>query len=107
MFNGLWTVEFRSAELYGRGILVINNERILGGDMGYYYAGNCKINNNRIDATITVIKYDPNSVSIFGDIDHFELIIQGEINENNFTATGTIKNDTNKITVSGTKKEDL
>ncbi len=109
MFNGLWTLEFTSAlNRYGRGVLVITNGRILGGDDGYYYTGNCEINDNRINAVITVIKYDQNSVSVFGNINHFELILDGEIQENNFEAIGTIANNPQaQIRVIGTKKEDL
>jgi len=40
MFNGLWTVEFSSTiNRYGRGVLIINDGRLLGGDDSYYYSG--------------------------------------------------------------------
>lgn len=109
MFNGLWTVEFSSTiNRYGRGVLVINDDRILGGDDGYYYFGTCEITDNNIHATITVIKYDPNSISVFGNINHFELILNGEIDENQFNAIGTIANNPQaQMRVVGTKKEDL
>jgi len=109
MFDGLWTVEFSSAlNRYGRGVIVIVNGRILGGDDGYYYTGSCTINDNSINATITVIKYDQNSISVFGNINHFELILNGEINENSFDAIGTIAdNPQAQLRVIGTKKEDL
>lgn len=109
MFNGLWTVEFVSTiNRYGRGVLIINNGRLLGGDDGYYYTGTCEIIGNNINALITVIKYDPNSISVFGNINHFELTLNGEIDENQFTAIGTIPNNHQvKMKVVGTKKEDL
>lgn len=109
MIDGLWTVEFSSTiNRYGRGVLVINDDRILGGDDGYYYFGTCEITDNNIHATITVIKYDPNSISVFGNINHFELILNGEIDENQFNAIGTIANNPQaQMRVVGTKKEDL
>lgn len=109
MFNGLWTVEFSSTiNRYGRGGLVINDGRLLGGDDGYYYSGTCQITDNNINATITVIKYDSNSISVFGNINHFELILNGEIGENQFDAIGTIANNPQaQMRVVGTKKEDL
>lgn len=109
MFNGLWTVEFTSAlNRYGRGVLVITNGRILGGDDGYYYTGECEINGNIINANMTIIKYDPSSISVFGNINHFELILDGHIEENNFDAIGVIANNPHaQIRVVGTKKEDL
>lgn len=109
MINGLWTVEFISTiKRYGRGVIIINDERILGGDDGYYYSGRGKVTGNKIEATINVIKYDQNSVSVFGDIDHFQLKIEGKIDEYRLKAIGTIINNPHAdIEVVGTKREDL
>lgn len=109
MFNGLWTVEFISTiKRYGKGVLIVNDNRLLGGDDGYYYSGTCNITGNNIQATINVVKYDQNSISVFGNIDHFQLTLNGEINEYQFKAIGTIANDPQtQIRVVGTKREDL
>ena len=49
MFDGLWTVEFSTENgEYGRGVIVIIKNRILGGDGGYYYVGDCVIKDNKI-----------------------------------------------------------
>jgi hypothetical protein len=109
MNNGLWTVEFISTiKRYGRGVIIINDERLLGGDDGYYYSGTCNVTAGKIEATINVIKYDQNSISVFGNMDHFELKIKGEIDEYKFKAIGTIVNNPQAvINVVGTKREDL
>lgn len=109
MFDGLWTVEFVSTRnMSGRGVLIINGSRILGGDAGYYYSGTCSITDNKIHATISVIKYDPNSISVFGDISNFELTIDGDIDEYRLDTVGKIVgNPQAQIKVVGTKKEDL
>lgn len=40
MFNGLWTVDFISTiNRYGKGVLVLSDGRLLGGDHGFYYSG--------------------------------------------------------------------
>jgi len=109
MINGLWTVEFISTiKRYGKGVIIINDERILGGDDGYYYSGKGNVTGNKIEAIINCIKYDQNSISIFGNIDHFQLKIQGEIDEYQLKAKGTIINNPQAvIEVVGTKREDL
>jgi hypothetical protein len=109
MFNGLWTVEFTSTiNRYGRGVLVLNKNRLLGGDDGYYYSGTLNITGNKINATIEVLRYDENSISIFGNISHFHLNINGVIDEYQFRAIGTIADKPQiEIKVIGTKREDL
>jgi len=110
MFNGLWTIEFASmTNRFGRGILVINQDRLLGGDAGYYYVGTCSITGRKIAGTVNVIRYDPNSISVLGGMDHFELIISGELkNDNQFEADGSITGrPTIQIRIIGNKKEDL
>ena len=106
MFNGLWTVEFTSTiNRYGRGVLVLNENRLLGGDDGYYYSGTLNITGNSINATIEVIRYDENSISVFGDISHFQLNINGAIDEYQFRAIGTIADMPQvEIKVIGTKR---
>lgn len=109
MFDGLWTVEFKSTiNQYGKGMIVIAQDRILGGDDSYYYTGTCNILDNNIQGSINVIKYDINGISVFGDIDHFELNFHGDIDENQFNLVGNIKNSPEvKIMMIGSKKEDL
>lgn len=110
MFDGLWTVEFESTvNRYGQGVVVINNERILGGDDGYYYCGRCKITSKKIKADLAITRYNANISSVFGDLDHFSLTIQGELeDEYLFKARGTIANYPDiEIYIEGKKKEDL
>lgn len=81
---------------------------MLGGDNGYYYFGTYNITGDNINATITVVKYDANSTSIFGNVDHFQLTVNGKIDEYQFNTTGTIINDPHaQIQVVGTKRRDL
>ncbi len=81
MVNGLWTVEFRSTlNMVGKGVLVlVNDSRLLGGDSGYYYSGNFKVDNNTVSGTMDVTRFDENSVSVFGDIERFSLTFEGTV----------------------------
>ncbi len=109
MFNGLWTVEFTTTiNRYGRGVLVINEGRLLGGDNGYYYTGTYNIDGNSFDGEISVIRYDENFISVFGDIGHFQLGFKGIISENEFNAVGNIISSPQvQIEIVGIKREDL
>ena len=53
MIDGLWTVEFISTlNRSGKGVLVLNNGKIFGGDEGYYYSGTYQTNGNKIEGKI-------------------------------------------------------
>lgn len=107
--DGLWIVEFGSSlGLFGRGVMVLNGTRILGGDVGYYYSGQCTIEQNKIKAQVDVIRFDRNSVSIFGDIESFVLEFEGMVNNNSFQARATCDKFPNiAMEVRGSKREDL
>nr|VFK20493.1 MAG: T3SS negative regulator,GrlR [Candidatus Kentron sp. LFY] len=109
MLNGLWTVEFETTmNRYGRGVLVINNGRALGGDTGYYYSGTCNAIDHKIDADLIIIRYHVNSTSVFGNLDYFQLRINGKLDKYDFRATGSIPEIPEMgILIKGKKKEDL
>jgi T3SS negative regulator,GrlR len=109
MIDGLWTVEFTSTiNRSGRGVLVFINGRILGGDEGYYYSGTYEVADPRVQGHINVVRFDPNTMSVFGDIDQFSVSFSGDINESDFIAAATIVDKPkSKISIIGKKKEDL
>ncbi|MBW1616158.1 MAG: hypothetical protein JRJ49_06415 [Deltaproteobacteria bacterium] len=110
MYDGLWTVEFISTiQRYGNGVLVLNQNRLFGGDAGYYYSGKYDINDKKIEGDIHITRYDRNSVSVLGSISDFVLKMSGNIiDENRFEAIGEIDNNPKAcIQIIGTKKEDL
>jgi len=108
-FNGLWTVEFISTiNRTGKGVLVLYNQRLFGGDSAYYYSGNYEINNDKIRGNIIVIRHDPIGISVFGDMGSFKLSLEGEVDNLHFSAVATIPNMPNlKIRVVGNKKEEF
>ena len=108
MYDGLWTVEFASTIRFGKGILVLNNDRLLGGDAGYYYTGQYQLNENNFQGNIDIIRYDPSSISVFGNLDQFSLSFSGEISNYHFSVTAFIEgNPEHKINITGNKKEEM
>lgn len=108
-FNGLWTVEFISTiNRTGKGILVLYNRRLFGGDSAYYYSGNYDINENQISGNIIVIRYEPFGISVFGDMDSFKLSFSGQVDNLHFALVASIPSMPQlKIRVVGNKKEDF
>ena len=109
MNDGLWVVEFGSSlGLFGRGVMVLNGQRMLGGDVGYYYSGNFNVDEDRIKGEVDVIRFDPNSISVFGDIESFTLSFDGTINESDFTAHAKSDSFPNiDMEIKASKREDM
>jgi hypothetical protein len=109
MIDGLWTVEFTSTlNRSGKGVFVFNNGRVLGGDQGYYYSGTYRTAGTQIEGRVNIVRFDPLSMSVFGNIDHFSLSFTGDFNEYRLTAAATIEGlPSQQIRVVAQKKEDM
>jgi hypothetical protein len=56
--NGLWTLEFGSSVgMFGGGVVVFDNGKVMGGDAGYFYLGEYKLTGNSFEATIEVAPF--------------------------------------------------
>lgn len=111
MFDGLWTIEFKTNQDFGSGVLVfLKDGQVLGGDFGYYYSGQITITNGQITGgQVNVVRFKPNAVSVFGDFDSFILLFKnGKINETSFGAEAAVKGaEQLSIAVNGKKKVDI
>lgn len=81
MVDGLWTIEFGSSIGIGSGVVVLTDNRLLGGDAGYYYSGQYTVDDHHIDGKAEIVRFDGNSLSVFGNLDSFTLDFDGEISE--------------------------
>lgn len=88
MIDGLWTLEFSAPRLSGSGVVVCADGRVLGGDGGYYYSGDYQMDGDAIEAKIDVVRFEPNSISVFGNIPRFRLILNGSVTGNELRARG-------------------
>ena len=107
--DGLWTIEFISTlHLVGSGVVVLNDKRLLGGDEGFYYSGRYDTQNDQISCTIDVTRYNPKSLSVFGDIGQFTLKLNGKVQNYQIEGTAWIDSKPDrKIRIVGTKKQEL
>lgn len=65
--EGLWTAEFGStAGIFGGGVAVFRDGRIMGGDGGYFYLGEYTLRENTLQASIEVQPFIDNYRSVFG-----------------------------------------
>src|ERR1700761_8012634 len=64
--DGLWTVEFGSSTgMFGGGIAVLRDGKILGGDNLYYYIGNYTLSGKTFTALITISPFIEGAESVF------------------------------------------
>lgn len=99
--NGLWTVSFQSNfQTFGTGVVVFIGDRILGGDAFYYYNGTVKIEGDKVDANIKIVRFNKAGMAIFGDLDSFSLKVFGDISDPRMELRGNMVEQPNmKITI--------
>ncbi len=91
MINGLWTVEFSSAlgETSG-GVLIFRQGRAFGGNSSYYYDGGYVTEDEIISVKVSAMTYSPATVSLFGHLRNFTLILNGKIRYPSMELTGRL-----------------
>jgi len=91
MIDGLWTAEFGSSVgVFGGGVAVFKDGRILGGDGGYFYLGDYQVTGNSLRATINVFPFIEDYESAFKTVGrNFTLDLEGSlIDDKTATAQG-------------------
>lgn len=64
--EGLWTAEFGSSTgMFGGGVAVFRDGKILGGDATYYYIGDYQLQGKALRATIKVSPFIQGAESVF------------------------------------------
>ena len=90
MVEGLWTIEFASPIGFGTGVMVLTDRRLLGGDAGYYYSGEYTVSDHHIDGKAEIVRFDKNSLSVFGNMDNFTLDFSGEVSEDSIVGVASL-----------------
>jgi hypothetical protein len=93
MIPGIYTaVCFSNKTMGGCGVAIFTGNAIHGGDATHYYRGKYSIQGeNRISATIDVVKYAPLNDTIFGSPDRFRLILNGIVDDQGFDLSGPME----------------
>jgi len=107
--EGLWTIQFRSSlKDFGAGVVVLTNNKIFGGDSGFWYSGHYSIGNGHVTSKLLVARFTPGYISVFGDIDQFQLEFDADFTENSFAGKASIPGHPDlTMEIRGTKKMDL
>lgn len=82
--EALYVVEFADILAPGKmrngGVAVLETNRVLGGDSGYYYVGNYTIKDGQIDANVRIVKHNAVWANVFGDASQsFNVKMQGTV----------------------------
>jgi len=98
MIEALWTAEFVSNEnVWGTGVVIMETQRVLGGDGQFFYVGRYETRNGEIKATIDVNHYAWVPGSIFGDLREFSLKLEGTVEKNQFELDGHMVDQPDKL----------
>jgi len=89
MKNGIYSLIFKSeGKDFGNGILVIENERALGGDLIYVYKGEVEENTLILELT----QHNEHSHSVFGNLHILKINLNLHSESNGYILKGNVEN---------------
>lgn len=109
MVEAMWSVQFITNEVTGGfGIVVLETERVMGGDSSYLYTGRYRMEHGTLHGKIRVRKYAPGNQSVFGDIPEFNLTLQGTPAQRSWELVGVMDEAPDKrITIRLERQDEL
>jgi len=108
--EALWPVEFGNDEhRAGAGVVVFESGRIFGGDAGYYYLGEYKINNGVVTGQATATHYAGEISPLFaGAGKEYTVLLSGDLEDQQMVLAGHLEQDSSKtIVVVCTRRAEL
>lgn len=78
MQNGLYIASFRTPLDDAKGVIIVQDSRVLGGDSGMYYVGSVSGPETELQVKMVVTNHDPSRLSVFGEFDKFALTLAGK-----------------------------
>jgi hypothetical protein len=109
MLEALYGLEFESnLNDGGYGVVVLETGRVLGGDSSFVYVGSYEVKNGVVKAKVKCTNDRKSLASVFGDIDEFNLHLEGTPSPKQFTLQGHMIEDPSKrIAVKFTRRAEL
>jgi hypothetical protein len=109
MPEALWSLEFESSlGDHGAGVVVLDTERLFGGDAQYFYVGNYKVEDHVLEADVVVQHYAGLPFLVFGPSEVHKVTLKGEITAPIMILNGHLANDPNRtFSVKCTKRAKL
>lgn len=77
MDPGLYITRFRTPLDGAAGVIVVEGDRVRGGDSAMYYTGVISGSDKDIKVTLRVRQHDESRTSVFGDVTDFTLVLTG------------------------------
>jgi len=94
--EAMWAARFQSNQGgQGAGIIVLETERVFGGDSWYYYVGSYRVDQGRLYTQLKVTHYADNAESIFGPLREFTVALEGLLNMREINLKGQANQDPN------------
>ena len=80
MIEALWSVTFNTPQgAWGSGVVVLETQRILGGDSMYYYLGDYTVTGSVVQGSVDVVHYSGPPHNVFGPLNRVTLQFKGEL----------------------------
>jgi hypothetical protein len=108
IIEGLWIVQYHGPQGVDGGVVVLIKNQVLGGDNGFTYSGTYEFKNTVFSAKVLVKNFNPAIPNVLGIPGNFSLSIEGKLDGNEISGTGSLLNfPDSKIVVRLKKDTDL
>lgn len=93
--EGLWTTVFSDASgpHATGGVILLQKGHLHGGDNNYHYEGTYRVDEDRIELTLSATHFHGGRSHIVGDRDAFTLHLAGAADDQEMVLTGTLDDD--------------
>lgn len=92
----------------GYGVVVLETGRVLGGDSSFVFVGSYEVNNGTVVADVKCTNDRKMLRSVFGDIDEFNLHLEGKPDDREFILQGhMVENPSMRVGVKLTRRAEL